>query len=814
MQESNRIDPFKTVIDLLSFKPYNINMREWNLGKNDPLCLTIAADARFSHPDYTNDHIWEVRFDGRDPAALSIETTFGLRARRMLVFPSFSYTGKEYTQPAAFFQPPHLRAFSTNYLSFVFSPFEGLQVQSEYWIQDSQTLSGRFTLINTSEQQLTFHFELAALLTPMNDGRSMAESLYDSSPHLAGKSNGLEPVCVLAGRTQPGSGPFPALAQDIELHPGTPRRLTWALAALAAAQDSLKAAQRAVEKKWDAEIARIEIQNSRDWIEISTGSPDWDAGFALAQKIADGLYFPGSEHLPHASFVLTRLPDYGYSPRGDGSDSPLLWNGQTALDAYFLASLILPSKANFLRGILENFLNTGSTPGAVDWKPGLAGQRSYLLAQPLLASLALKINQADPQPVWLEKIYPALLDFIKVWFSPAHDRDQDGYPEWDSPQQSGLEDSPAYAPWSANTENLTINLLESPSLAAMLYRECSSLAQIAAQTHQDADAKWLIQQAQHLKEELEQTWTSRGSAYHYRDFESHSISRSSTLRIVRGDKTIELNQAFPQPQRLMFRITLKENPPQPITIQITGLNPQGELNERLTANLFHWDQHSARCTSRHLYSSITRIEISGLHPKDRCRITCCGSAEEDCSIFLPLWAQIPSAERAQKLIEKNLLAHYFKNHGIPVAPAKIQGDKKIENINISYNHLLGEGLLAYGFRKEAAQLVSRLMDTTSQSLKKYNAFYQFYNAYDGFPLGERNVLQGLAPLGLFLQTLGLRELSPHHAVLEPGNPFPWPVVVRFRATTFTFHQQEILVNFRTGSTITVQGAGLHPISLE
>jgi hypothetical protein len=49
----------------------------------NPLTLTLAADTRFSHPDYTDDQIWELRLQGGEPPALVLQTTYGLRARWM-----------------------------------------------------------------------------------------------------------------------------------------------------------------------------------------------------------------------------------------------------------------------------------------------------------------------------------------------------------------------------------------------------------------------------------------------------------------------------------------------------------------------------------------------------------------------------------------------------------------------------------------------------------------------------------------------------------------------------------------------------------
>jgi len=76
-------------------------MRDWSLAPGDPLCLTLAADSRLSIPDYLNDHIWELVIGGGEPPALSLQTTYGLRAKAMRLFLRFSENGKSVSDPAA-----------------------------------------------------------------------------------------------------------------------------------------------------------------------------------------------------------------------------------------------------------------------------------------------------------------------------------------------------------------------------------------------------------------------------------------------------------------------------------------------------------------------------------------------------------------------------------------------------------------------------------------------------------------------------------------------------------------------------------------
>jgi hypothetical protein len=80
-------------------------------------------------------------------------------------------------------------------------------------------------------------------------------------------------------------------------------------------------------------------------------------------------------------------------------------------------------------------------------------------------------------------------------------------------------------------------------------------------------------------------------------------------------------------------------------------------------------------------------------------------------------------------------------------------------------------------------------------------------------MGERNTLAGLAPLGLFLETLGVRLLSPCQVHLSGFNPFPWPVTVKYRGLTVLRRKDSTVVTFPDGQSHTVTDPTPQVISL-
>ncbi len=787
-------------------------MRDWNLGLEDPLALTLAADFRLCKTDYVNDQIWEIETGG-DPPALALCTTYGLRARAMRIFPRFTMHNNMVTNPAAFYLPPRLRRFHPNFLLFNFSPFLNIDVVAEYWVPDSHTAAGHFTLTNRSEEVVSLLLEICGQLNPL-EGKSLALLSLNSVNILAGHTSNLAPVIFLTGGPQPGPGPHPSLAVNLTLAAGSSHSLTWVQAALENTTDSFELARHTVARSWEAERARIELVNVSQNIEVQTGDPDWDAALALSQKTAFSLFLGPSQYLPHPSFVITRQPDNGYSSRGDGRDFSSSWSGQSPLEAGYVASL-LPGAPDLAAGLVSNFLSSQTEEGAVDWRPGLAGQHGSWLAAPLVASLAWQTYQHNLDVNFLREVQPGLNTFIQCWFTQQHDRDLDGFPEWDHPLQTGLEDNPTFTVWHADGQGAEISTTESPALSAMLYHEIQSQAYIAKALGQLQERERLEFKSAELRLLTEQCWDASAILYRNRDRTSHHSPGGKLLGKWTGDGLLTLSQSFQQPVRLLVEINLKGETTRHPRISIRGQDGDEPRSEHLERRDFQWGTRLAVGTSCNLYTKLDEVEITGVEKRDRVSIQVMDLSQEDISLFLPLWAEIPDPQRARELISRKLMAeqHFGRPFGIPTRPLpafaarKKRADLKMvsdsQAVHLPWNSLLGEGMLAYGLREEAAQLTTKLMAAVIQNLKIKHAFFRAYHCETGEGLAERNPLQGLAPLGLFLKALGIEIQSCRRVTLAGKNPFPWPVTVKYRGLTVTRHADQSVIIFPDGQTITL-----------
>ena len=793
-------------------------MHDWNFTPDHQITLALSADARLGPTDYTNDQIWELNFGNSEPPALSLQTTFGLRARICRIFPRFTFGGQVINNPANFYHPITIHQYYPNYISLSFKPFSCVNVIIEFWVPGSHVIAGRSKIINTTHEACQIQLEWAELLVPGTDGNRMAAKEIGLTTILAGQTVNLNPVLFLTGGAKAGNSPYPSLNLLCDIPPHGGQESHWVQAALSDTNASFQLAKEIINTNWDAEFAHISRINSQQ-LEINTGNQDWNMAFHLAQTIADQLILQSTQLCKAPSFVYSRNPDQGFSLLKDGSDYNHLWNGQTTFDTYYLSNFLLPSSPELLKGMLDNFLATQTKQGEIDWKPGLGGQRSQLLATQLLANMTWQYYEYTGDIKYLDHVFPKLLNFFFSWFTSAHDRDNDLIPEWDQSIQTGYEEHPQFSytyPWSAGLE---ISTVESPDLISYLYRDCQSLISIAKQIGSNEEINRLNSIAKKLKSMVEQSWSDHYACYLYRDRDSHISNQAESLGKLKGAGVMEIHKEFQHPLRPIIHFFSKKEGTHPIQIYIHGITTTGSHRiDHIQTNRMRWHLGSGYITSEYLYKTIEQIEVTGISDdidviaQSAC-LTCI-----DQTLLLPLWAGIPSEDKAKILInltimnKKRFLSPYGLRSCIDI-PSLSDIPEEYFGIHLPWIHLLVDGLIRYGERKKAAEVFSRLMKAVVHSLKKDMKFHQFYHCETGKPLGTINSLTSLIPIGLFLEILGVKIISPSKVEISGSNPFPWPVTIKYRGLTVIQQEKKALIIFPEGQNITIDNNQTQIISI-
>jgi hypothetical protein len=322
-----------------------------------------------------------------------------------------------------------------------------------------------------------------------------------------------------------------------------------------------------------------------------------------------------------------------------------------------------------------------------------------------------------------------------------------------------------------------------------------------------------------LRNAVDNSWNEKISNYTYWDRDSHICTGKNVIGEQTGSGITQFDHDFSQPQRLVFRIKTKQETTRNSQITIHGKSLSGKHRvENISSDKLFWFPGWGTATSELIYKSIEFIDIQGLDVKDSVLISSANLSNQDITNLLPIWAGIPSNEQTQSLVKNTITEQslFWGKYGLPACPDRqIPSENDVcRSVFLPWCLLIGEGLVSYGYRVEAAELVTRIMTAIIGSLKREGSFRQFYSADTGLGSGDVNSLWGLVPQGLFLDALGIRLISPWKVHLAGKNPFPWPVTVKYRGMTILRGKNKTQVIFPDGQTISVEDQEPSLVTLE
>jgi hypothetical protein len=255
-----------------------------------------------------------------------------------------------------------------------------------------------------------------------------------------------------------------------------------------------------------------------------------------------------------------------------------------------------------------------------------------------------------------------------------------------------------------------------------------------------------------------------------------------------------------------------------IFIHGTGIANQ-HLVEKIPPERLRWYFGLGSVTSERVYTNVEDITIQGVAETDRVVIKIVGFDSLDQTVLLPIWAGIPGKERADLLINNTILNRdkFWQPFGIRACAnplPSMEGINPSDMVYLHWNTYIGEGLVNYGYRTEAAELFYRIMSAVILNLKQGKAFRKYYDAYTGIGGGDRNALSGLAPVGLFLHILGVKIVSPTKVEITGINPYPWPVTVKYRGLTVLRQNDRATVIFPNSQVVSLEGTENRIVALE
>jgi len=779
--------------------------RRWQLTSQSPLALQIAADARFSQTDYTDDQVWEVVLGKPDSAAMGLQTRYGGRAGLASLVPMWIVDRRAVYQYQAYTVPPVVTQFAPGYIRLEAKITPGLTVRAEYWVIESHAVGGRYTVKNTTSHAMPdLALDLVGFAGVSGQELKLNTISKTEGGHALalGKIGNLQPVVVLEnGYATPDSSS--KVSAKFSLPPRGQTMIRFVHAGLPDAFASMALARNLLGTNWNSALRKI-ASGLNEIPFIQTGDENLDTAIAFSYHHLIQSFLKPTSSLPFPSFVEARQPELGYSPRGNGVDHPRMWRGQTPPIAYLNALAIASIQEEWGWGVLKNYLAVQRPDGWIDWKPGLAGQKQGVMCLPILARLAWGLYQYTEDGDSLREVYPKLVKFFDHWFSPELDTDGDGFPEWQSEIQTGYPFFPTFAqglPWGQNAD---IRTVESPDLLAYLLSEAISLREIAYFLKDTAGERRFDERVTALTSALETLWN--GERYVYRDRDTHlTLAGRVLIQDAGGDQEHLLAERIDPPNRLIVQINGGKDAPK-ITLYVDGVTHNGEkVREVADPTDFVWSSGRGSYTTKHAYQQVDRVHVEGLSRVYTVRVSTMDTTGFDLNAILPLWSVGLSPERCAKLIV-TLREQFMRNNGVVMMSTldprfNVKDAEGGAGIRPYWLTLIGEGLIEAGEIKLATDLLKRLMRTQVAVLTSDKSFYEFYHPDEPRGLGERGSVTGIIPLHLLLRVLGVRILSKKK--VWTGGTYHWgnELSVTQYGVTVRRSLQGIQIQFPSGKVV-------------
>ncbi|MEE8357027.1 MAG: hypothetical protein V3R33_06920, partial [Anaerolineales bacterium] len=272
-------------------------------------------------------------------------------------------------------------------------------------------------------------------------------------------------------------------------------------------------------------------------------------------------------------------------------------------------------------------------------------------------------------------------------------------------------------------------------------------------------------------------------------------------------------EKFPQPTRLGLLIEDKsgQGSHQDIKITLHGQDWKGNYRiEKISTSQFRWGENRGWAVSECIYQQLDYVFVENLGVDFRLNIYSPTTAREDIFHILPLWGKTLDTQKVDSLI-KNTLTNkdgFWSNYGIRSIP-----DLGSAAIQLPWNLLIGRSLVHYNKRLLAAELFSKIMNVILINLDESGCFFSAYDAQSGKGLGRKNALEGLVPIGFFLELVGIQFLNEREILIEGEYPFPWPVTISFRGRKILRDQDMTRIDFPGDKTRFIHGSEKEIIKL-
>lgn len=792
------------------------DMRLWEENTGGSFSLQLAADTRLCATDFLDDQVWEITPGSSDAPALTLKTRYGGRVGLASLVPMWLMDGGSTViyETSSYATAPRITHTAPGYARLTGAITDTLSLTAEYLVFESKAIGGRFTLANTGTTRVTLHMDLFGYAVTQRKPHPLAIlTLNDGTFALSmGRyASGFEPVVAMDNATATidrSERVSPKIGVDVTVDAGTTITIRWVHAGMTTMDASLERAQHWLKQDWDAHVEAIR-KALPPLPEIVTGDPDLDHALDLSAQQLVNAFFAAGGSLARATVVASRDRDHGYSRKGDGSDYDRGWSGTTPQHAYLAAASSVTIQPDYAKAILQQFLAAQKDDGRIDFKPGPAGQRSQMMATPLLARIAWRIYEATGDEGFVKAVLPGLLKFFRRWTRPDLDSNSDGLPEWQDERQTGYVNWPTFITGESWAQGADLRYVETPGMAAHMLSEALHLRKLSEVTGDRIAVASLNERIGILLGLLDGLFHE--GRYTYIDRDTRRISTAKTLlEDGRGDEPHPLAYKLDPPARVIVRVIGGTDKVPAAVLTLEGIDADGKpFNEIVETNKFRWGYGSGVYTTRKAFSQIDKLHFTGLSRVYRIEVTTVDTTRLDINALLPLMVEGLPAERVDAMVR--LLTeevHFWRPNGVTVVsaqdpaydPSSANGGGGIWPYFVA---VLAEGLVDAGHVELATQLIKRMAQAQAAALRHEGRFAEFYHSDEPRGLGEARYLSGIVPLYAVQRVIGARVLSP--VKVWAGGPFHWgePVSLYQHGVSIRRSADATDITFPSGHTATL-----------
>jgi hypothetical protein len=778
------------------------HLRQWEIQQHSPYELSLSADARLCQSSYTDDQSWYVLPGISDQPALTLQTHYGFRVGLASLVPMWVHDSHTIYQAQTYHKPPFITAFAPNYIAAEAFILPELALKAEHLALSSQAMGGIYTLSNSSKRDISIRLDIFGHVGAGGKEQKLALINLTEGGHglVLGTLSTIAPVVLiergsaseLVARTA-----TPKIGREIVVKAGASARVRFVHVGLGALQQSLAEARRWLALDWQAFLASIDTA-SLAIPSVQTGDDAWDLVLASGyNRIVQAILQPTGS-FPRETFVAARLPEHGYSKRGDGTDHPRMWEGQMPELAYLLSPVLASIDPKAAEGILRNYLALQKADGFIDMIPNAGGAHSGLLCTPILARTSWAVYEQSGNQAFLKECFGGLRKFFDYWLK--QDMDGDACPEWQDERQMRYITFPTFGMGWTWAQGANPNTVESPDLLAYLLSEATALLAMAEVLGDKAASKSLKSQINTLKKGLAELWD--GQRYSYRDRDSNiTTSGNDLLQEGAGDIEHVIERPLAVPNRVIVTIIGGVKHVPQISLVIRGLDKDGrDVTETAAASKLYWQDRQGVYTSQTIFSQVTSIRCDGLSRVYRVFARTMDTSGLDLNALMPLIADIPQTEAAA-LAKLALSKDFQRSNGITMTSIENHFDpSNAEGAGGAWFYwqtLLGEALIEAGYGETIADSFKAKLDMLVKIYGETHHSGQFYHSDEPLALGEKGHLLGIAPLLLFQRLIGLRIVSPTRVLIK--KEFAWGKSITIKQHGISVQRTNKKIKIKFGS---------------